>query len=193
MTQERVAGVGVAAGGRVEGRDLERYDELVPGARVRVRVNDAGVPVGASGVVLGRASETGNWIVGFGEAGRSRVVALCPWQVRPEEVEAPEPEPAVAHPGSERLRLAWSRMSDPETRARAIEAHRAFHEQRHRRIEESGVRECGRCGEARPLSEFNRRSLSGGRVGYQGYCRACIAAWVRERRAAGRPGAEGSG
>jgi hypothetical protein len=40
------------------------------------------------------------------------------------------------------------------------------------------TRRCSRCGEVRPLSDFNGSS----EFGYQFYCRSCQRAWYREHR-----------
>ncbi len=172
------------------GESLEAYDDLAIGEQVIARMNDAGIPAGAIGVVLRRVAETGNWILRFDLAGGRRVVvALCPWQVRPVSVTPPPVGPdVIAQRRLKNLRMAWQQMNDPSVRARAIEGTRAFHHRRHREIETAGVKRCSRCRELRPLGEFNRRTYAGGHVGYQGYCRTCTAAWYRERRASERHG-----
>ncbi|MGI9253091.1 MAG: hypothetical protein ACR2J8_05045, partial [Thermomicrobiales bacterium] len=166
------------------GCELERYDDLATGDAVMTRMNDAGVPAGARGVVVRRVAETGNWLVRFDLPGGRRVVALCPWQVRPESVDAPPSGPEARQARrAENLRRAWRQMSDPAVRSRAMAGARAFHRQRQRAIEAAGEKRCGRCGEMLPLAAFARRSDGSGRGGYQAYCRACCAAWRREQRA----------
>lgn len=50
-------------------------------------------------------------------------------------------------------------------------------------IDEPVSKRCSRCGEVKPLDDFHRRRSS--RDGRQPYCKACIAARYRQRKAEG--------
>lgn len=181
MGRERGQKRGNRAGTEDDWPVLERYDGLAQGDLVVARANDVEIPGGARGVVLRRVEETGNWLVRFDLDDGERLVALCPWQLRPE---------AATNASRRRRRIGEGeqagRMAEHRLRERAIGGDRGHHGQRRRETGESGARRCGRCGEELSPPEFHLRRQESGNVGYQAYCRECDTVWRRERRAARR-------
>lgn len=65
------------------------------------------------------------------------------------------------------------------------EWHDDYHQrlrERHRTVDGVEERECQRCNVWRPLADFSRRAAGT----FQGYCKLCVRAYLREWRAANR-------
>lgn len=86
---------------------------------------------------------------------------------------------------AERQRRKGSRatMTREEAQARRTAGSRALAERRHADLVAAGEKPCGMCQQVKRLSEYSETTLPSGRIGWHSYCRACNAAYARERHA----------